>query len=96
VAAYGLPVPIPGIRHPHIENVEKAAVWWHAIDMSDLLSVIRQKLEIHPSFRYQLENLLDEALTVEVEVVDHPTTASPLCLEANLEESILNPSPSLA
>jgi hypothetical protein len=81
---------------PHIDNVKKAALWWRASEMSDLLSVIRQKLEIHPSFRYQLEDLLDESQTVEVDVVDDPTTATSLYLEATINESILNPCPSLA
>lgn len=81
---------------PHIDNVKKAALWWRASEMSDLLSVIRQKLEIHPSFRYELEDLLDESQTVEVDVVDDPTTATSLYLEATINESILNPCPSLA
>lgn len=64
-------------RLPYVTTVEQAGLWRRAIDEKDLLAVIKQKIQIHPNFKDQLLELLDEGLDVEFLSIEDPISDEP-------------------
>lgn len=68
-------------RLAYVTTVEQAGLWRRAIDDKDLLAVIKQKIQIHPNFKDQLLELLDEELGVEFLSIEDPISDEPILPE---------------